>query len=196
MTITTERLVLRELTQADLPALAAIQSDPVTMWAYEHGFSDDEVQAWMDKQLSNYRELGFGLWAVIVASEGAMIGLCGLTRQRLGDGEVSEIGYQFNRAYWGRGYAIEAARACRDYAFDALGLDEVFSIVRDTNLASMNVAIRNGMVARSRFVKHYRDVDMPHFAFSVRVEDIREPNREQSVGRTRCVELISDDAKR
>jgi RimJ/RimL family protein N-acetyltransferase len=174
MIITTQRLVLRELTQADLPALAAIQSDPVTMWAYEHGFADDEVQAWMDKQLSNYREFGYGLWAVVLTSEGAMIGLCGLTRQPLDGGEVVEVGYQFNRTYWGRGFAVEAAQACRDYAFDVLGLDEVFSIVRDTNLASMNVAIRNGMTVRNRFIKHYRGVDMPHLTFSVRAGDGRE----------------------
>jgi len=47
-------------------------------------------------------------------------------------------------------------------------MDEVFAIVRDTNIASMNVAIRTGMTIRTRFIKHYRGVDMPHYAFSVR----------------------------
>lgn len=46
-------------------------------------------------------------------------------------------------------------------------MDEVFCQVRDNNIASMNVAIRIGMTIRSRFTKHYRGVDMPHYAFSV-----------------------------
>ncbi|MEZ7872414.1 MAG: GNAT family N-acetyltransferase, partial [Eubacteriales bacterium] len=92
----------------------------------------------------------------------------GLTRQMADGRQVLEIGYLFNRLYWSRGYAAEAAGACRGYAFDKLGAAEVFSIIRDSNLASMNVAIRNGMLARGRFTKHYRGVDMPHLIFSVK----------------------------
>jgi RimJ/RimL family protein N-acetyltransferase len=73
-----------------------------------------------------------------------------------------------NRAYWGNGYAIEAATACKKYAFERLEFNEVFSTVRDTNVSSMNVAIRNGMVVRDRFIKHYCGIDMPHFLFGVR----------------------------
>lgn len=39
--------------------------------------------------------------------------------------------------------------------------------MRDTNLASMNVAIRLGMTVRGRFEKHYRGVNMPHLAFAI-----------------------------
>ncbi|MEZ5086993.1 MAG: GNAT family N-acetyltransferase [Tessaracoccus sp.] len=77
------------------------------------------------------------------------------------------MGYLFNRAHWHHGYAIEAARACRDWAFRELDTNRVHSIIRDTNVASMNVAIRNGMTVCRRFVKHYRGVDMPHFDFAI-----------------------------
>lgn len=56
-------------------------------------------------------------------------------------------------------------------AFDVLGVDEVFSIIRDTNTASQNVACRNGMAPRCSFVKHYRGVDMPHSAYSITREE-------------------------
>jgi len=82
--------------------------------------------------------------------------------------KVPEIGYLFNRTCWHKGYAAEAAIACKRYAFDVLGFDEVFSLVRDTNYPSMNVAIRAGMLVRGRFTKHYRGEDMPHYIFSVR----------------------------
>lgn len=55
----------------------------------------------------------------------------------------------------------------RDHAFEHLGADRVFAQVRDTNPASMNVAIRLGMTVRGRFVKRYRGVEMPHLAFAV-----------------------------
>ena len=81
---------------------------------------------------------------------------------------VLEIGYLFNRAYWHNGYAAEAAIACKRYAFDVLVVDEVFSLVRDTNLPSINVAIRMGMFVRRRYMKRYKDVDMVHYVFSAR----------------------------
>ena len=45
---------------------------------------------------------------------GEMIGQCGITLQRIDDDEVTEVGYLFQRAHWHRGYALEAAAACRD----------------------------------------------------------------------------------
>ena len=164
----TERLILREMEPSDLSALCAILRDNQTMYAYEGAFSQEEAQAWLDKQLNNYLRDGFGLWAVVLKSSDGMIGQCGLTRQMADGHEVFEIGYLFNRLHWHMGYAAEAARACREYAFDRLGAAEVFSIIRDSNLASMNVAIRNGMLVRGRFIKHYRGVDMPHLIFSVK----------------------------
>ena len=173
MTLETERLLLREMTQADYPALAEIMQDREAMFAYEHAFSDEETQAWLNRILARYRTDGFGLWAVGLKTSGEMIGQCGLTRQDVSGREVLEIGYLFQRKHWKQGYAIEAARACKAYAFDMLHANEVYSIVRDNNVASMNVAIRNGMTIRCRFIKHYYGIDMPHFAFSIREEEYK-----------------------
>lgn len=172
MILETERLRLRKMTEADLPALRGILQDPVAMTAYEGAFDEAMVRDWLDRQVERYRNDGFGLWAVELRgpgpeSGGRMIGQCGITRQRIDGADVLEVGYLFNRAHWHRGYATEAASVCRDHAFAALRADRVYAQVRDTNLASMNVAIRLGMTVRSRFVKHYRGVDMPHLAFAV-----------------------------
>jgi [ribosomal protein S5]-alanine N-acetyltransferase len=168
MIIETSRLWLREMEQSDYPELCKILQDEDVMYAYEGGFSDAEVQAWLDKDINNYKELGFGRWAVILKGTNEMIGQCGLTIQNFNDKQVLEVSYLFQKSFWGHGYATEAAIACRDYAFEKLNASEVFSIIRDTNIASQNVAKRNGMTIVDKFIKHYRGIDMLHFLFSVK----------------------------
>lgn len=166
----TKRLTLRELTRSDLDALRRILQDADVMVAYNGAFNEEETQAWLDRQLARYDAYGhrFGLWAVVLKATGEMIGQCGLTLQPWKDRQVLEIGYLFQKAFWHRGYATEAAVACREYAFSVLDAQEVCSIIRDTNLPSRNVALRNGMTVTDHWVKHYRGVDMPHLLYSVR----------------------------
>ncbi|WP_369833528.1 GNAT family N-acetyltransferase [Gordonibacter sp. 28C] len=167
----TERLVLREMVEADFEALCRTLQDGKAMYAYEGPFDDAEVKEWLDRQLARYRDDGFGLWAAVLKDTGRFVGQCGLTVQDCDGVPVVEVGYLFERAYWHRGLATEAAVACRDHAFDVLGADEVFSIIRDTNEASQAVARRNGMTPRSSFIKHYRGVRMPHIAYSITREE-------------------------
>lgn len=167
MILATQRLRLREMTDGDFTQLCAIMQDPQAMIAYEGAFDDRMTRDWLQRMEQRYRQDGFGLWAVVLAGTDEMIGQCGLTRQRILGEDVIEVGYLFNRAYWHRGYATESARACRDYAFDSLGVERLYAQVRDMNIASMNVAIRLGMTVRGRFEKEFRGVRMPHFAFAV-----------------------------
>lgn len=168
MILETNRLYLRKMTQEDFPSLCEILQDVEVMYAYEHAFSDDEVQEWLDKQIERYKQDGSGLWAVILKETDKMIGQCGLTLQDYRGKQVWEIGYLFQKAFWHQGYATEAAIACREYAFREHLSAEIFSIIRDNNIASQKVALRNGMEIRDSFTKHYHNIDMPHLVFSVR----------------------------
>lgn len=164
----TSRLYLRKMMQSDFPLLCCHLQDTQVMYAWGHAFSDAEVRKGIDKQLLSYKKYGFGVMAVILKETGELIGQCGLSMQPCGDREVLEIGYIFQKEYWHKGYATEAAIACKEYAFTRLNADEVFSLIRDTNVASQNVAKRNGMRVRGMFVKHYKGIDMPHCIFSVK----------------------------
>lgn len=165
MILETERLIVREMTKEDFPALTDMLYDERVMYAYAHTFSEDEAQSWLYNQLRRYKEDGFGLWAVILKETGKMIGQCGITKQRIPEKEVLEVGYLFSADYWHKGFATEAAIACKNYAFENLGANEVYSIIRDNNYASQNVAKRNGMKEVGRFNKHYYGIDMPHIVF-------------------------------
>lgn len=175
MIFETERLYLREMNQNDFPSLCKILQDEKTMYAYEGAFNDRETQEWLDRQISRYHKWGFGLWAVILKETDLMIGQCGLTMQPWKDTEALEIGYLFQRQYWHKGYATEAAIGCRKYAFETLHAQEVCSIIRDTNIPSQNVALRNGMHAADTCIKRYRGVDMPHCRYIA----VRQPASEQ-----------------
>ncbi len=167
--IETERLILREMTQADLDALCAILCDREVMEAaYGSPFSREEAQGWLDRHLKRYETLGFGLWAVVLKETGEMIGQCGLTIQHWREQEVLEIGYLFQKAHWHKGYAVEAARACQEYAFSVLDAERVCSIVRNTNIPAQQVALRGGMTKTDQASKRFRNTDMEFFLYSAR----------------------------
>ena len=170
MILETKRLYLRELKKDDFDSLCEILQDEETMYAYEGAFSDSEVHEWLSRQISRYNTWNFGLWAVILKETDKLIGQCGLTMQPWKESEVLEIGYLFNRAYWHRGFALEAATACKKYAFEVLQAEEVCSIIRDTNIPSQKVALRNGMIKMDSWIKHYKGIDMPHDRYRIRHE--------------------------
>lgn len=164
----TERLILRQMTEDDYDSLAAILQDEETMYAYEGAFSDEMTCEWLDRQIERYHKWGYGLWAVISKEEDKMIGQCGLTNQDWNGRQVLEIGYLFNKKYWHHGYATEAAVACKRYAFDKLHANEVCCIIRDTNVPSQRVALRNGMIKSTEVMtKLYRGVYIPHYLYSI-----------------------------
>lgn len=166
MILETERLSFREMNDGDFADLCQMLQDPVVMTAYEHAFEDEEARRWLENQKRRYREDGFGLWAVLLKETGEMIGQCGLTWQCVGENSVLEIGYLFKKDFWHKGYATEAATVCKQYAFEVLDIDEVYSIIRDTNIASQAVAKRNGMTLKGKIVKRYYEMDMPHLLYS------------------------------
>ena len=168
MILETNRLILRPLTEEDFDAWTAVLGDPEVMYAYEHGFSPEEVRQWIERQQERYAKDGFGLWALIEKTSGQLIGDCGITLQDWNGREVPEIGYHLRRDKWHHGFAAEAAKACKEYAFTTLGFQEIYSIIRENNLPSQRVALRNGMSVRGSFLKYYHGMAMRHLLFSVK----------------------------
>ena len=167
MILETRRLVLREMRQSDFQDLAEILQNPKVMYAYEHDFSDNDVQIWLNRQIERYKKYGFGLWAIILKETKVMIGQAGLTMQPYKNTEVLEIGYLLKENFWHYGYAKEAACGCKKYAFEHLKKDKVYSIMKADNLSSIKVAESIGMNKEDEFITQYYNGDMLHFLYSV-----------------------------
>ena len=168
MVIETERLLLREFTHEDFSALFEILSDSETMRHYPKPFDEERIKGWIEWNLQNYRENGFGLWAVVLKETDEVIGDCGVTIQNI-DGELlPEIGYHINKLCWRRGFGSEAARAARDWAFEHTGYDCLYSYMKYTNIGSYSTAIAIGM----KRVKEYPDdKNKISYAYSITREE-------------------------
>ena len=171
LVIETERLVLRELTEADFEAAREILGDARVMYAWEHGFSDDETRAWIAENIARYRRDGFSYLAAVERAGGALAGFIGPLVETVDGERRTGVGYILGKNFWGRGYATEGAAACIDYAFDQLGADEVIAEIRPENSASRRVAERLGMTARESFVKIYKGKEMPHLIYVITKEE-------------------------
>jgi len=160
----TQRLSLREFVPEDVNALAAILSDPETMQYYPMSFDHAAVVDWITRNRDRYANDGYGLWAMILNSTGELVGDCGLVRQSVDGRDEIEIGYHVRRDHWGRGYASEAAHACRDYGFANFKVDNLISLIRPENIASRRVAEKNGMT----IWKEVTRVNLLHYVYAIR----------------------------
>lgn len=140
----TLHLRFRPMTLDDIDVMAALLGDPVVMTYYPAPKTRDEARAWIDWNITNYAEHGFGLW-IIETLDGEFIGDCGLTWQQVNGRPELEVGFHVRATLQGRGYATEAAAACRDFAHDVLRAPRLVAIIHPDNTASARVAEKIGM---------------------------------------------------
>ena len=151
MELQTLRLLLRELRQEDFDALFCVLGDSDITRHYPYTFDEGRVRNWIARN-RRYETLGFGLWVVTLRESGELIGDCGLTLQSIHAELLPEIGYHIRRDCQRRGYASEAARACRDWAFANTPFRQLFSYMKRDNLPSAATACAIGMRFRGDFV--------------------------------------------
>jgi RimJ/RimL family protein N-acetyltransferase len=139
----------------DLDDLLLIFGDPKVMAAFDSPpFDREQMQHWLQRNLQHQAQYGYGLFSVILKASGQLVGDCGLEVMELEGAQVAELGYDFRSDCWGQGLATEAATAVRDYAFQALGLPELVSLIRAGNDASQRVAEKIGMHLVSEFTRY------------------------------------------
>ena len=145
--IETERLNLREMSEADAGFVLEVLNDPgFKRYVGDRGVRTiEEAARYIDERLAqSYRQHGFGLWLVEAKDEGVPAGMCGLLKR----GEPVpgvEVGYAFLPPFRGKGYAYEAAAAVAGYAREVLGLSRLYAIVNPDNAVSVRVLEKLGM---------------------------------------------------
>jgi RimJ/RimL family protein N-acetyltransferase len=140
----TARLRFRPMTAADLDDMAALLGDPGVMRFYPAPKTRDGAAAWIAWNERNYADHGHGLW-IMETLDGGFVGDCGLTWQPVNGVRMLELGYHVVTALQGRGYASEAAAACRDHARSHALAQELVAITHPDNRASQRVAEHIGM---------------------------------------------------
>jgi ribosomal-protein-alanine N-acetyltransferase len=144
----TERLKFRLLQDSDYDEWMGLfgNSDTVRFLALEHLATAKECcDFWFEKAMARYANGTGGMNVLIAKDSGHLIGQCGLLIQELGGEEIMEVGYSLLPQHCGMGYASEAAKKCRDYAFSHGYKDELYSIIHTDNYLSVKVAESNGM---------------------------------------------------
>jgi RimJ/RimL family protein N-acetyltransferase len=155
----TERCVVRNWRPSDAERVFDIYSrwevarwlgsTPKAMEAREE--ADRLVERWGQV---NRDEPKTGRWAVERKSDGVVAGTVILVPLSGGDGEY-EVGWHFHPDSWGQGLATESALGALEWAYETLGLTEVFAVVRPGNEPSISVCRRLRMEYLGRTAQYY-----------------------------------------
>ena len=138
--LATARLRLRALQPEDAPTIATLANDrriAENTARIPHPYTLADAEGFLRYLEESETETAFA----ITLADDALIGICGL---RMKPRQAPEIGYWLGIAYWGHGYATEAARALIDHAFEDLGLERLEASARVSNPASRRVLEKCG----------------------------------------------------
>jgi ribosomal-protein-alanine N-acetyltransferase len=144
-TITTRRLMLRELTEQDAEPLFHILSQDGVLRYFPNSNPPtlERIQNMIARHRTHWKEYGYGRWAIVPRAGQACIGWAGL--EFLPEMNEAEVAYLLSKDYWGQGLATEAALAAVQYGFETAGLARIVGIVHVENVASRRVMDKLGM---------------------------------------------------
>lgn len=155
----TDRLIARQLSLKDVPALTEILSDPEVMKFSVRGVCDEEAtRKFIDWCLECYSSYGIGPWALLEKGSGDLIGFCGVGPELLGEVEEINLGYRLARKFWSQGYATEAVKGVMQYAFDQKNCESVVVIIEPEHTASIRVTEKAGFGGYTVHEFHNRKV--------------------------------------
>ena len=162
--IVTDRLRLRPLGVEDLDAYAGIMGEPEVGKWFPKGtsYTREESEKSLSSIMEHWDKYGFGIWAVRTRDSPTLLGRCGLnTVTEIGEVEVD---FAFSKAFWGRGYGTESARAALSYGFQTLSRKVIIGLAKPDNTASRRVLEKSGM----HFVGNIRlwGIDCTYYAIS------------------------------
>lgn len=139
--INTEHLLFEKPSPNDFQRFYEINSDPETNLYNPHGpMSFEEAKIQFNKVLNHWEEFGFGTWKIVEnENPDFVIGFGGISYRNYGEETKLNLGYRLDKISWGKGYATLLGTNAINWAFQELDVNEIFALVRPTNLASIRV---------------------------------------------------------
>jgi len=147
--IETPRLSMRPIDEADFADLCALMADPEVGGLLAHGVLDAAASRRMlDDYKAIWRDKGYGMFALRRREDGRFVGINGLWDHHAGIGVASRVAI----APWakGSGYAPEAGMAVMRFAFETLGLEQVWAVTRESNPDAQRALAKMGWTLRER----------------------------------------------
>ena len=129
-------------------------------WISVYDTPEVECKKWYENQLRRYNSGEGGMNALIEKTSGKLIGHCGLLRQTVDNMAELEIAYSLLPAFWNKGYATEAAKKCKEFAFKHELSLSLISIISLTNIQSEKVARNVGMTLEKTTVYKENQVNI------------------------------------
>src|SRR6185295_10626446 len=139
----TERLGFRPWSEADFELAMGLWEDLQVTRFFGGPFSREWVQGRLSREIAHWQSYGFQYWPLFLLATGEHVGCCGL-KPRKPEERILEIGFHLRPAYWGFGYAAEAARTVIEYAFGTLGASALFAGHGPANEASRRLLTKLG----------------------------------------------------
>jgi ribosomal-protein-alanine N-acetyltransferase len=160
--VETKRLTFRPINFDDTDEWLPFFEDPASFqyWKGARETPVVECENWYAKQFKRMVENRGGMNALIEKATGKLIGHAGLLVQTVDRLAELEVAYSLLSKFRGTGFASEAARKCKEYAFDKELAPSLISIISLTNAPSANVAIKNGMRIEKQTLYNENEVNI------------------------------------
>ena len=167
--LTTERLVLSQISTSDVHLIFDIFTDPVCIrFIGDRGIRGlNDAKSYIEERfIDHYEKYGFGMYKVSVDNQG--IGICGLIKRD--DVNPPDIGFAFLTEFRGGGYCTEAAKAVLNYELEKHDLPEILAFTDPENMASQKVLEKIGMSKKE--ITQLSGQDFDSLVFELTKEEI------------------------
>lgn len=157
-TLSTERLIMREWRNSDIPSLYQMVSDPDVMEFFPSVLSETEAQDFLKAIQDRMNQNGWGMWACELKATQEVIGFVGLNipKDDFYFNPCVEIGWRLRKKFWHQGLAQEAAKEALKFGFTELNLDKIVAFTTVTNFSSQTLMTRLNMIKNPQHFNHPR----------------------------------------
>lgn len=147
----------------------------VTRYISKDGYTPGQIRERWQKERENRKYYGLQYWPLFLRNSQEFIGCCGLRAFDYVPNDLEkdtyELGFHLKKAYWGQGYAREAAEAVIRHAFDRLGARYLFAGHHPENRDSERLLKKLGFHATGKVF--YPPTGLTHPAYRLYKEDYR-----------------------